>query len=74
MPIKLTAIASKNPKNKYKVIVNVMHGDADFYEKVELTCKNEADFEKKMLATNNQPLDGSAGGDEDEYTKWLEDN
>jgi hypothetical protein len=73
MPIKLTAIKSKNPKNKYKVILDVMHGDADMYEKVEVTCKNEADFEKKMLAMKDKPMGGSEGGDEDEYAKWLED-
>lgn len=74
MPIKLTAIPTKSVKNKYRVVLECMHGDADKYEKIEVTCKDESDFEKMMLAKKTQPLDGSAGGDEDEYTKWLEDN
>jgi len=75
MLVKLTPIPTKNnPKNKYIVVLNVMHGDADKYEDIEITCKNSADFEKKMLAVTNQPLEGSAGGDEAEYKKWCEDN
>lgn len=73
MPIKLTALSRKAPKNKYHIVLHVMHGDADFYEDIEVPCKNEAEFQRMMLAMKNQPRDGSSGGDERKYAKWLED-
>lgn len=74
MPIKLISIPKKAPKNKYHIVLKVMHGDADFYEDIEVPCKDEAEFEKIMLAMKDQPQDGSSGGDEGKYAKWLEDN
>ena len=74
MPIKLTAIPTKNPKNKYEVVLRVMHGDADKFEDIKISCKNEEEFTKMMLAKKTQPLDGSAGGDEEKYKQWCEDN
>lgn len=74
MPIKLTAIPLKAPKDKYEVVLRVMHGDADKYEDIKISCKNEEEFTKMMLAQQTQPLDGSAGGDEKKYRQWCEDN
>jgi len=73
MTVKLTPIQTKTPKNKYHILLHIMHGDADFYEDIEVPCKNEADFERKMLAMKDQPMGGSEGGDERKYSKWLED-
>jgi hypothetical protein len=74
MPIKLTAIPKKTKKVTYQVIVEMMHGDADLTERQTITCKDEADFVKKMTAVKTQPMGGSEGGDEDEYAKWCEEN
>lgn len=74
MAIKLTRIKTKAPKNKYKVVVKVMHGDADFYEEFSIDCKDDKEFTKIMTSVKNQPLDGSAGGNEEVYAKWCEDN
>jgi hypothetical protein len=74
MNIKLTPIPVKNKKEKYEVVLRVMHGDANKYEDIKIPCKNQEEFIKMMNAPKSQPLDGSAGGDESEYSQWCEDN
>jgi hypothetical protein len=63
-----------NPKNKYLVVLRCMHGDADKYEDVKLYITAPAAFEKAMRAKATQPLDGSAGGNEKAYVKWITEN
>lgn len=79
MPINLIAVPNKMPKdnapkNKYHIILKVMHGDADFYEDIDFPCKDATEFEKIMLAMKNKPRGGVSGGDEGKYVKWLENN
>lgn len=73
MPIKLTRIKEKRPKNQYMVVVEVMHGDADKDELIELECDNEAHFMKMMSAMDCKPLCGAEGGDEEEYGNWCDE-
>ncbi len=62
----------KNPKDKYCIELNLMHGDADKYENVVVKCKDEAQFEKRMEALKHIPLPTGAGGEA--YEQWCEDN
>lgn len=57
-------------KNKFVIVVNFMHGDADAYTDETYVCKNEADFIRVMSAPDG-PQDPGAGGDDDEYRAFY---
>jgi hypothetical protein len=73
--IKLTAIPNKkNPKNKYFIVLDIMHGDADFDEKVEYPCKSKEIFIDKMKLLEKRPLDTGAGGNQTVWADFCENN
>lgn len=58
--------------DKFVIVVEFMHGDADAYTKEEYVCKDEADFIRVMSAPEG-PQDPSSGGDEDVYREFYAD-
>jgi hypothetical protein len=72
MKVKLTPITPPY-KNKYVIVVNFMHGDADAYSDETYVCKDKADFIRVMSQEHQAPEDPGAGGDEDAYDAWCAD-
>lgn len=69
--IKLTPVEHpKNPKDKYEIELNLMHGDADKNENVVVKCRDETAFMRMMEALKNIPLPTGAGGKS--YEQWCE--
>lgn len=73
--ILLTPVVKKTtPKDRYFIILEIMHGDADFYEKIKYPCKNEAEFVSKMLALADMPLASGSGGSDKIWSGFCETN
>lgn len=60
-------------KDVYILEITAVHGDADNSELYTIHCNDEADFIKTITHLSLEPEHPASGGDEDIYSKWLDE-